>query len=308
MARSKLKNKITLVVMIIILVLGIAYFAADYFGVTFPWEVDKSVSGGTIEVHMIDVGQGDCILVRAPEGNMLIDSGDLSKKSKAAIKTYLQDLQIKDFEYVVFTHSDADHIGSADYIMENYDVENVIISNDVRDGATYKRMMAAIEASDAEVIDAVPNATYSIGEMSIKILGPMSAKYTDENDYSVVLRIDFGESSFLMTGDAEKKSEAEMVEEYVRGELDCDVLKAGHHGSGTSSSLDFLKLVTPEVVMISCGEGNSYGHPHASALERFRIYMKESEIYRTDKLGDIVFVSDGEIIKCGNTVLVDESN
>ncbi len=315
MARSKLKNKITLVLMIIIFLACLVYFGADHLGVTLPWEAEPTtppdpqpVTGGTLEVHMIDVGQGDCILIRAPEGNMLIDAGDKSAETETAIKTYLQDLGIKEFEYVVFTHSDADHIGAADYIMDTYAVDNVIMPvDDKRTTVVYKEMMTAIEGNGANIIDATPGSTYSIGEMSFKILAPNGEGYSDVNNYSVVLRMDFGESSFLMTGDAETKSEIEMTEKYTVAELDCDILKAGHHGSGTSSSANFLKLVTPEAAMISCGAGNKYGHPHTDALNRLGIYMEKGMIYRTDLIGDIVFVTDGETIKCGDTVLVDES-
>jgi competence protein ComEC len=142
--------------------------------------------------------------------------------------------------------------------------------------------------------------------MKFEILAPLGAKYNDVNDYSVVLRIDYGESSFLMTGDAEKKSEEEMLSRYSAADLDCDVLKAGHHGSRTSSSDKFLKLVTPKVVLISCGEGNSYGHPHSEVMMRFEEYVVQ-QLFRTDKFGDIVITTDGEIIKKGNLVLVDES-
>lgn len=314
MARSKLKNKITFAIMVIILVLSVAYFVLQYFGIKFPWQNDggrtpKPVTEGTLEVHMIDVGQGDCILVRAPEGDMLIDAGDKSDKAETAIKTYIDDLGIKAFDFVVFTHSDADHIGAADFVMSTYAVEKVIMPvDDVRDTTVYREMMTEINGSDAEIVDAVPGNTYSIGEMEFKILAPIGEDYEDVNNYSVVLRIDFGQSSFLMTGDAEAESEFEIVERYTAAELDCDVLKAGHHGSGTSSSASFLKLVTPDAAMISCGQNNKYGHPHSDVLKRLEGYMSTDRIYRTDLLGDIVLVSDGEVIKYGETVIIDESS
>jgi competence protein ComEC len=112
------------------------------------------------------------------------------------------------------------------------------------------------------------------------------------NDYSVVLRLDYYETSFLFTGDAEKTSEMEMIETWTDGKLDCDVLKVGHHGSGTSTNLAFLKLVTPELAVISCGEDNKYGHPHADALARLK--GEQIPVYRTDLSGSIRVASDGE--------------
>ncbi|MBQ8387375.1 MAG: MBL fold metallo-hydrolase [Clostridia bacterium] len=304
------KSTVMLIFMCILCVLCIAYFVAQALGVVFPWQEQKrggEVSGGDLEIHMIDVGQGDCILIKAPEGNMLIDAGDKSNAAQVAIQTYLEDADVKDFEYVVFTHSDADHIGAADYVMENYQVDNVIMTvADERTTVVYKEMMTAIEENGAKIIDAEPGNTYSIGEMEFEILAPIGDKYSDVNDYSVVLRIDYGESSFLMTGDAEKDSEKEMVAKYSASDLDCDVLKAGHHGSRTSSSEALLGLVTPEVVLISCGEGNKYGHPHSEVLDRFVKYANQ-QIFRTDELGDIVITTDGEIIRKGDLILVDES-
>ncbi len=318
MKKTKLKNKVTFIIMCVILVLCVAYFIAGCAGVEFPWGTETTTTEpqdppisddlGTLEIHMIDVGQGDCILIRAPEGDMLIDSGDKSSATETAIKTYLADEGVKDLEYVIFTHSDSDHIGAADYIMDTYAVDTVIMpTDDVRTTVVYREMMESIEGNGAKVTDALPGATYSIGDMTFKILAPNSSKYSDVNNYSVVIRVDFGESSFLLTGDAEKKSEEEMVARYTSGELDCDVLKVGHHGSRTSSQTAFLALVTPEAAMISCGEGNSYEHPHNEAIERLRGYMDEEDIYRTDLVGDVIFVTDGEIIKCGDRVLVDES-
>ena len=311
MARSRAKGKISFAFMFIVLVLCIAYFVLQHFGL-LPWEQHGGrdvtpVTEGTVEVHMIDVGQGDSILIMAPAGNMLIDAGDKSSETETAIKTYLADKGVSALEYVVFTHSDADHIGAADFVMENYDVENVIMpTDDVRTTAVYKEMMAAIEKSGANVINAVSESTYSLGEMNFKVLAPNGNGYKDVNNYSVVVRVDFGESSFLMTGDAETQSEEEILAKYKAHDLDCDVLKVGHHGSRTSSTADMLSAVTPEIAIISCGEGNKYGHPHTEVLERLGAYVGVN-LYRTDLVGDIVLVSDGAKITRNGEVLLDES-
>ena len=311
MARSKTKGKISFVFMLVVFVLCVAYFVLQHFGL-LPWEQKggrdtKPVTEGMVEIHMIDVGQGDSILIKAPGGNMLIDAGDKSSEAETAIKTYLDDHGVNDFEYVIFTHCDADHIGAADFVMETYNVENVIMpTDDVRTTVVYKEMMTAIKGSGANVINAVSESTYSIGEMNFKVLAPNGSGYKDVNDYSVVVRIDFGESSFLMTGDAEAKSEAEMVAKYTANDLDCDVLKVGHHGSRTSSSAELLSYVTPEIAIISCGEGNKYGHPHKEVVSRLDDYVGEY-IYRTDLEGDIVLISDGAKITKNGAVILDES-
>ena len=311
--KTKMKNKVTLAIMMVILVLCAAFFVAQYFGFDLSWLTGpqreaKPVTEGTLEVHMIDVGQGDCILIRAPKGNMLIDAGENKEEVETAIKTYLENLGVTEFEYVVFTHSDADHIGSADYVLDNYAVDNVIMPvDDERSTKVYESMMSAIDRNGADIKDAVAGNTYSIGEMEFTVLAPRGEGYKDVNDYSVVLRIDFGESSFLMTGDAEAKSEKEMVTKYKEFDLDCDVLKVGHHGSNTSSSEDFLALVTPEVAIISCGEGNKFNHPRKEAVDRIDDHTG-TKIYRTDLVGDIVLITDGQKITCGDVILVDESN
>ena len=142
--------------------------------------------------------------------------------------------------------------------------------------------------------------------MEFKVLAPLGERYKDVNNFSVVIRIDFGESSFLMTGDAEADSEAEMVKLYTAADLDCDVLKVGHHGSGTSSTRAFLDLVTPEAALISCGKDNKYGHPHNDVMIRLNNFAA-GKIFVTSDIGDIVVVTDGEVIKKGDAVLVDES-
>ena len=310
--KSKIKGKIAIAVTVVAVILCAAFFIAQHFGFDLSWLTGpkreaKPVTEGTLEIHMIDVGQGDCILVRAPQGNMLIDAGENKSDVENAIKTYLDELGVTEFEYVIFTHSDSDHIGSADFVMDNYAVDNVIMPvEDERSTKVYESMMSAIDKNGAEIKDAVAGNTYSIGEMEFTVLAPLSKSYSDVNDYSVVIRIDFGESSFLMTGDAEAKSEKEMAAKYKAFDLDSDILKVGHHGSNTSSSEDFLALVTPEAAIISCGEGNKFNHPRQEALDRIDDYTKEN-IYRTDLLSDIVIITDGEVIKINGEVVVDES-
>lgn len=287
------------VVMLVVLILAVIYLSPQlrsYLGFDSQDTTAKQQPAvGTdeiIEVHMIDVGQGDSILVRTSGGDMLIDSGP--GKAESQLKEYLTSVEVKDIQYAVFTHPDADHIGNADMIMTDYTVSNVILPSKEATSKTYQRMMTAIDASGATVVLPVPEMEFTLGEMTVTILAPISTKYTDTNNYSVVMKLEFGETSFMMTGDAEEASELEILAKYSDDILKCDVLKVGHHGSGTSTIPDFLKAVSPSIALISCGEGNTYGHPYASTLQKLN--AAGTRIYRTDELGSVVLTSDGRTV------------
>lgn len=248
------------------------------------------VSGGEVQFHFIDVGQGDAALIRTGKGDILIDAG--TNSSEEELKAYLDSLGVTDIEYAVFTHPHEDHIGGADMVLNTYNVKNVILPDATSTSKTFERMMDAIEAEKCEVIEATPDKTFKVGELTCTILAPISTSYTETNNYSVVLRAEYGDTSVLFTGDAEVDSEAEMLERYLlSGKLDCDLLKAGHHGSDTSSGQAFLDAVTPVYAVISVGEGNTYDHPKQEILARYEA-MKIT-VHRTDREGSIVFTTTG---------------
>lgn len=252
--------------------------------------VSTPVSGGEVQFHFIDVGQGDAALIRTEWGDVLIDAG--TNSSEDELKAYLDSLGVVDIEYAVFTHPHEDHIGGADMVLNTYNVKRVIMPNATATSKTFERMMDAIEAEKCEVIEATPDYVFKVGELVCTILAPISEKYSNTNNYSVVIRMDYGETSVLFTGDAEVDSEAEMLARYgLKGTLDCDLLKAGHHGSDTSSSQDFLDAVTPAFAVISVGEGNTYDHPKQVTLTRFD--TMNVPYYRTDKEGSIIFTTTG---------------
>lgn len=307
-SKKKKKNNFTptfLFVIIIVAVLVLLYSqVADKLGLpdifagfeqqaTTPPPVPE---GDEVLVHIIDVGQGDAILVMTPNGNMLIDSGESTARDE--LTEYLKSVNVTSFEYVVFTHPDSDHIGNADYVVENYSIKNIIMPNRVATSKTYERMMDAIENSQANLIIAEPGYEFYIGALLNTILAP-NDDYDDTNDASVVIKATFGETSIMLTGDAEKESEADIVKLYSKDILDCDVLKVGHHGSRTSTSQDFLDAVDPKIALISCGEGNKYGHPLPETLQRLE--KKGIEIYRTDKHGSIVLKTDGKSFELVST-------
>ena len=280
-------SAIMLMVALIILSIGCVFFALFHIN-NNPYTVTE----GTVEVHMIDVGQGDSILIMAPKGNVLIDAGDES--AEGALRSYLDSMKIEKIDYLILTHPDADHIGSADMVVNTYSVGSVMMEPYTYTSETqvYRNLETAIETRSVATIDPSPNDVYSLGDLHITVLGPLDT-YKDKNNNSIVARFDYGETSFMMTGDAETKSEKAMVTQYgLTGKLRCDVLKVGHHGSTTSTSSDFLASVKPEIAIISCGEGNKFGHPQEETLDK--LAAAGVTVYRTDKVGTIILISDGK--------------
>lgn len=247
---------------------------------------------GVCKVHYVDVGQGDCELVECDGKYMLIDAGENGFETD--VINYLNSHNIKELEYVVASHQHSDHIGGLSEVIDAFKVTNIIMPRLTKEqtptNSTYRDFLKAVKASGAKVIEAKVGATYELGGGKFEILGPVTNDAEDINNMSVVMRFDHGENSFLFTGDAETEEENEIIENGAS--LDCDVLKVGHHGSSTSSGKKFLDKVTPEICVISCGEDNSYGHPHKEITKILKKYTDET--YRTDVCGSIVISSDGK--------------
>ena len=278
------------IVLMLVAVIAALYFGRDaIFGGNHP-PASTPVSGGEVQFHFIDVGQGDAALIRTEAGDILIDAG--TNSSEDELKAYLDSMGVTDIEYAVFTHPHEDHIGGADMVLSTYNVKRVIMPNATATTKTFERMMDAIEAEGCAVIEATPDLVFTVGELTCTVLAPISEKYNETNNYSVVIRADYGETSVLFTGDAEVDSEAEMLTRYrLKGMLDCDILKSGHHGSDTSSGQEFLDAVTPVFAVISVGEGNTYDHPKQVTLTKYE--AMGMIIYRTDQEGSIVFSTTG---------------
>ncbi len=287
--RRRLKKFIRTAV--ILLIVGVVVFLCrDWFRKKPAFE---PVSGNKVQIHFIDIGQGDAALIRTAAGDVLIDSGDNGEEEK--LKAYLDKCEVDDLAYVVFTHPDSDHIGGADVVLENYDVERVIRPNSEAATATYRNMVRLIEEEGAEDIHPDVEYVFRVGEVRFTVLAPGERTYKDTNDSSVVLRMDYGETSILFTGDAEIHSEKDMLSRYGKGAdgmLDCDIIKIGHHGSSTSSSEEFLRAVTPDHAIVSCGDNNKHGHPHGEVIRRCD--DMNIPVLRTDKEGSIVFVTTGD--------------
>lgn len=263
---------------------------AVYFGADKA--LIKKVAEDELTVHYIDIGQGDCIYISCGGENMLIDCGEIGKDDE--VEAYLNGLGVTKLDYVIGTHTHSDHMGCMDKIVEAYDIGEIILphidASDIPTTKYFERFLTAVENKGLEITEAQLDRVIKIGSGECRIIAPCSDDYGNKNNYSVGILMTHGENSFIFTGDAEKSAEKEMIES---GRLmDIDVYKVGHHGSDTSSSLEFLEVIKPDIAVISCGEGNSYGHPCDITIENLSTYT--DRIYRTDLCGTVTITSDGE--------------
>ncbi len=263
---------------------------------TAPANIDTSM----FNVEYIDVGQGDSELLLFPDGkSVLIDAGE-AENSKSVIYA-LAEAKVEKLALIVATHPHSDHIGGIPQVLESVETEcfamPYIPESSVSTTEVYEDMLSAVSKAKCKVIKAQAGETLLSGEnYKIECLSPKSdAEYSNLNDYSAVLAVTYGNTRFLFTGDAETPIEKELIKAKVN--IKADVLKAGHHGSSTASSLEFLKDVSPKYVMLSCGAGNKYGHPHPSVLNRLE--NLDIKYFITDENGSILAVSNGENVTVG---------
>ena len=242
---------------------------------------------GLLTVHYIDVGQADCTLLICDGEYLLIDGGENGDGDEVA--AYLQALGVTKLDLVVGTHAHSDHIGGLDEVLELIPAEEVWYPEYRHGTKTESDFLAAAEAQGLAPLQPELGATYALGDAVVTVLGPVEAKYSDENDTSIVLLVQFGSTRFLFCGDASAPAEEDMLEYWDDSYFRADVLKVSHHGSQSSSTTDFLAAIDPAYGIIS--SGGEYGHPHQTTLDK--LGDAEILIFRTDMLGSIVFVSDG---------------
>ena len=271
----------------------------------------KAEAKGQLTISMLDIDQGDAVLIQTGVKNILIDTGDdryyeEGKKGKenTQLLTELQKLKIDHIDTLVMTHAHADHIGKADKVIAQYGVKELVYNGIPSTSKYFINALKAAKANGTQQVKVKAGDVLDFGNgVSFEIVSPSQSlidedtaaikakKKVDVNNESVVGRLTFGNFAMLFTGDAEGPVEKDMVASYGK-KLKCQVLKAGHHGSKTSSTAEFLKLVQPESVVMSLGVNNQYGHPHEALLNRLQ-KQGIKNIYRTDANGTITIVSDG---------------
>ncbi|MCK8826040.1 MBL fold metallo-hydrolase [Fuchsiella alkaliacetigena] len=251
-----------------------------------------TVFASELQVHFIDIGQGDAILIQTPEDkNMLIDGGDRFNWVADRLTGYLEEQNVSTVHAIVGTHPHADHIGGLPAVIENFEVEKVYDSGRVHTTKTYEDYLRLIDRKDILFHTPRRGENIQLGELNFAVLHPGSGveRYS-LNNASIVLHLEYGDISFLFTGDVEKEAEKEILASDF--DLEATVLKVAHHGSSSSTIPEFLEEVNPEVAVIQLGEDNRYGHPHDEVLERFK--SSGVDVYRNDKHGNIVVKTDGD--------------
>lgn len=235
-----------------------------------------SNNNSSLKTYFFDVGQADSILIQNEGINMLIDAGN--NEDGEMLVNNLKQLNIEKIDYLVGTHPHEDHIGGMDDIINNFEIGTIYMPNVQTNTKTFEDVLDAVSNKNLKIETPKVNDTFLLGEANCKIL---SVTEDDENlnQSSIVIQIDFKDLSYLFMGDAEKE-----IEENINvGKI--NILKVGHHGSDTSSSLEFINKIAPEISVISVGKDNSYGHPSSEVIKRLEEIG--SKIYRTDEVGNI---------------------
>ncbi|MCC0635472.1 MULTISPECIES: ComEC/Rec2 family competence protein [unclassified Clostridioides] len=268
-----MRNKIFLLILIIISLLS----ACD----------KKSL----LSIHIIDVGQGDSLLVQTPtKKNILIDGGD--EDSGNIVTSYLKQKRIKTIDIIIATHPDSDHIGSLDNVIKKFNVNSIYMPEQSTESEAYQNLISSCNDKNLSIQYLYRDDVLNIdNNINIYVLSP-SYIQEEPNLNSIVFKLNFNDTSFLFMGDAEEAIEKEILHYFKLDNI--NFIKIGHHGSNSSTTSEFIEKIHPDIAAISCGYKNQYGHPHKEVINNLK--QNNISIYRTDKIGDIVFYSDGKMI------------
>ena len=239
-----------------------------------------------LTVHFIDVGQGAATLLESDGAYLLYDGGPSDASSK--VVAYLKAQGVETLDVCIASHFDDDHLSGIVGALHAFRVNRLLAPPYQGEGRLYESFCRAAKAQGLTAEWTAVGNQFFLGDALVTLLSPWK-EYENENDRSIALLVRCGETAFLFGGDAERESEADMLASGIP--LDADVYAVSHHGSNDSSSAEFLRAVSPAAAVVSCGEGNPYGHPGKETMERLR--LAGCDIYRTDIQGDIVAVSDG---------------
>ena len=269
-----------------LIVLGISFFTKE--------EEPQNPSNvqpmdGEMQVHFLDVEQGLSIVVQLGDEVLIYDGGD--RDTSSFVVSYIEDLGITEIDYMISSHYDSDHLAGLIGCLNTFDVKNVIGSNYEHESKLYNSFMDAVKDEGLKMQYPKVGTKYAFGEAEITILAPAEIG-DDSNANSVAIKLTYGESDFIFTGDADYGSEREMVASGIN--LDCEVLSLAHHGSSTGNSSLFMEKTTPEWAVISCAKNNGYGHPHVEVVELLE--GMEIDVFRSDVQGTVVATTDGKTI------------
>lgn len=243
-----------------------------------------------MQVHFLDVGQGLSILVQLGDEVLIYDGGE--RDASSYVVSYIQNLGITEIDYMISSHYDSDHVSGLIGCLKTFDVKHVIGSDYEHNSRLYHSFMEAVKEKGLTMQYPKVGTIYDFGEAVITILAPAEIS-NDSNANSVAIKLSYGESDFIFTGDADYASERKMVASGI--DLDCEVLSLAHHGSSSGNSSLFLEKTNPEVAVISCEKNNGYGHPHVEVVELLE--AMEMDVFRSDVQGTVVALSDGKNIK-----------
>lgn len=283
----KLKKNILILIPIVILAFIYIFNNFSTNDSSYEYSSDNMI------IHYIDVGQGDCILIQANDKNMLIDSGPSSSRNR--LTKYLKKLNISKFDYVIATHPHEDHIGNMSTIIDAFNIVNFYAPKVYDNSKSFEDMIYSLKKKNLKITP-IKRGTDDINlgnNTNVSVFSPINDSYDNLNNYSPIIKIEYGNTSFLFTGDAEKEVEESIIKN--NDNINCDVIKIGHHGSSTSTSSNFLKAANPSAAVICVGKNNVYNHPNKETLN----LLKENNlsIYRTDLNKNIVLISNGNTIK-----------
>lgn len=285
---SKLINKVK---SLIIPLIFIFIFTGCSLPVFHNNAIPDSYKNNRLIVHYIDVGQGDSILIQVNSKNVLIDAGPYENKNNMV--RYLKEQKIKTLDYVIETHPHEDHIGGMSSVINNFRITSFYAPKVTANSNSFENMVASLKKKNLKINVVRPGIRLDLGKnTTCEFIAPVKNYYNDLNNYSAIIRLTYGNNSFLFMGDAQKLSEQQILSKGYN--VNCDVLKVGHHGSSSSTSEDFLDKASPQIAIISCGKNNVYGHPHSETIQKLK--SKNITVYRTDKDGNIIISSDGNKI------------
>ncbi|MDK0863236.1 ComEC/Rec2 family competence protein [Clostridium perfringens] len=282
---DKKKKIISSIIGIIVVLL------AGYFGIDLTQD-SKVPKDSQLMISYMDVGQGDAAYIKVNGNDILIDAGPRSNSKE--LLEQLKAKNIDDFELVIATHPHEDHIGGMVDVFKEYEVKAFYSPKITHTTKTYENLVKAVKDEGLKTKELKSGMVIDLGEgAKFDVFTPQKSEYEELNDYSPIMKLSFGDTSYLFTGDAEKLAEEEALAKY-KTSLDSDVIKFGHHGSSSSSSNAFIEAVSPKYGIISCAKDNKYGHPHRETLDIIKKYNIKT--FRTDTDGEIILTSDGKSI------------